>query len=611
MNGLLAALLGRRVGEIPVITVNRPSLLADDDGAFAIMSADELFAALGLRSQIDLLRELTGFPRAQFDRHCLSALHRFAEMAQLAPASQNHHHSEPGGLLRHTLEALAAALKLRRAKTLPLGCEPEDVRDRAPVWTMGVFALVLLHDLGKTFVDQRITLLWSERQDPRLWTPHDPPMRETGAARYRIEFARENRDYGLHQALGMSLFASVFVEARGWIASDGELLATISGILTAPAAHRNSPLANIIGHADRHSVSSDLLAQPPTGAATLPGATETRTIDHVTAGIRRLVNDRHVTRNRPGAPVFATAEHLFIVVPEMIDQLRHLLDADGIKLPKNNTRVFDIFADHGLALSREADGRSVHRIRVSVDEFSVELSALKLDAGRLFGNGDRPEPFKGEIEEVESGGARSEASKPAAVVVSAAVETPPPPPSPEAAIETISGAGVPPSPVAATHARAPAREPVLPRVTPNEGVKLRDVNLNPESEQFVRWLLLSLQHNSIDFNKPRAVAHFVGEGDLLLVSPAAFKLHLRQTGQSDEDPKWKALQNGLVRGGIFKKNAEKRHMHKFRVISGNGLADGKIISGMLVDKRHVARLISPIPPSNPHFEKVGRLLLNE
>lgn len=47
--------------------------------------------------------------RAQFNTLYLKPLERYAELVQLLPASENHHHAHLGGLLDHGLEIVAYA----------------------------------------------------------------------------------------------------------------------------------------------------------------------------------------------------------------------------------------------------------------------------------------------------------------------------------------------------------------------------------------------------------------------------------------------------------------------------------------------------------------------
>ena len=46
-------------------------------------------------------------------------IERYAEMVQLLPASESHHHSHLGGMLDHGLEVLSFSAKLRQSYVLP------------------------------------------------------------------------------------------------------------------------------------------------------------------------------------------------------------------------------------------------------------------------------------------------------------------------------------------------------------------------------------------------------------------------------------------------------------------------------------------------------------
>ena len=60
-------------------------------------------------------------PKPHFNNLYLYSIKRLACWTQGLPASQNHHHSNVGGLLLHTLEVIEIALKQRNTKMLPIG----------------------------------------------------------------------------------------------------------------------------------------------------------------------------------------------------------------------------------------------------------------------------------------------------------------------------------------------------------------------------------------------------------------------------------------------------------------------------------------------------------
>ena len=58
-----------------------------------------------------------------------TALESFAEVVQMLPASERHHHSHALGQLEHTIEAVEQAMLRRRSMLLPMGAEPEREAD--------------------------------------------------------------------------------------------------------------------------------------------------------------------------------------------------------------------------------------------------------------------------------------------------------------------------------------------------------------------------------------------------------------------------------------------------------------------------------------------------
>ena len=123
--------------------------------------------------------------RAQFNTLYLKPLERYAELVQLLPASENHHHAHLGGLLDHGLEIMAYALKIRQTHLLPIGAPPESQSAQAEAWTAAAAYGALLHDLGKIAVDLRVEL-----EDGRAWHPWHGPINRP----YRFKYVK-GREY--------------------------------------------------------------------------------------------------------------------------------------------------------------------------------------------------------------------------------------------------------------------------------------------------------------------------------------------------------------------------------------------------------------------------------
>ena len=97
-------------------------------GYFKVLSAPSLLELAGAAPLVERIMNLSKVSRAEFDRDLLPAIHRFAEWAQLMPASEAHHHANLGGLLAHTLETLHHAL-VQREGYLPMVGGVSHVKD--------------------------------------------------------------------------------------------------------------------------------------------------------------------------------------------------------------------------------------------------------------------------------------------------------------------------------------------------------------------------------------------------------------------------------------------------------------------------------------------------
>ena len=129
-------------------------------------------------------------------RHALPRpLERYAELVQQFPASENHHHAYPGGMLDHGLEIVAYALGCG-SHTCCLPASRRRQAAQAEAWTAGTAYAALLHDIGKIAVDLHV-----EHADGSVWHPWHGPLRKPTAS------VTEGREYRLHSAATGLLYA--------------------------------------------------------------------------------------------------------------------------------------------------------------------------------------------------------------------------------------------------------------------------------------------------------------------------------------------------------------------------------------------------------------------
>tara|TARA_Y100000780_G_C13695637_1_gene421669 strand:+ start:15452 stop:17773 length:2322 start_codon:yes stop_codon:yes gene_type:complete len=103
--------------------------------------------------------------RELFDVLFLDIIKRYVEFVHLIPASEDHHHSHPGGLLLHSLEASIESLRwAKERKVETTGFVDIDAKAK-PVWNYCAWLGALLHDAGKLMHD--ITVNAVEVLDPK------------------------------------------------------------------------------------------------------------------------------------------------------------------------------------------------------------------------------------------------------------------------------------------------------------------------------------------------------------------------------------------------------------------------------------------------------------
>ncbi|ANB03357.1 TraI domain-containing protein [Ectothiorhodospira sp. BSL-9] len=200
--------------------VGSPSLL------IPIQDAQTLFTPTHRQAVLAQIARLTGLPGPHHQALVLWPIRQYASFVQQLPASQAHHHASLGGLLDHTLEVIHQALLIRRGRLLPIGGEPERIARQHDLWTYAVAMAALLHDLGKTAVDQWVTLYGADGQSIGTWDPLAGPM--TGVPRchaYTVTY-RPRRRHGFHERV-TPLLVHHIMPTRGlaWLASEQALFA--------------------------------------------------------------------------------------------------------------------------------------------------------------------------------------------------------------------------------------------------------------------------------------------------------------------------------------------------------------------------------------------------
>ncbi|MDR2452472.1 MAG: TraI domain-containing protein, partial [Candidatus Accumulibacter sp.] len=381
-------------------------------------SAASLLASPRRQRLLEHIWQRTSVSRVQFALLYQHPLERYAELVQAFPASENHHHAYPGGMLEHGLETVICALQLRQARLLPVGGTPEEQAAQSEAWTAAVAYAALLHDVGKIAVDLHV-----ERADGSVWHPWHGPI----ALPYRFRYRKE-REYRLHGAAAGLLYCRILApEILDWISGYPAPWSALLYVLAGQYEHAGA-LGELVFQADRASVAQSLGGDPGR-ALTAPRHSLQRKL---LEGLRYLLKETLKLNQPQASDGWLTQDALWLVSKTVSDRLRAHLLSQGIEgIPANNTALFDLLQDHGMVLPTP-DGKAIWKAVVSSEAgWSYAFTLLKLSPVLIWEAGEeRPAPFAGTVEVVE--GEPEEASAtappdgPASEIPATAVPTIPP-----------------------------------------------------------------------------------------------------------------------------------------------------------------------------------------
>lgn len=591
-------------------------------GELPVLNYEEIIERTETRQLVDALRVKLGLPVEVFAATVQPVIERYAEFVQLMPASESHHHAEPGGLLVHTLEVVGISLDLRRGQILPRGAAPEVIAEQAQRWTYAVFVAGLLHDIGKPVADLRVQM---RSPDGTLnpWSPLAGSLCDSKAISYRVEFmARGARDYALHGKLPVLLLNRLVpASVLGWLAADAalmhELLACLSADKEAPAG----AIVELVQRADTESVRRNLLNGSRLRFA---AARRVPLIERLMAALRALLKEGgRLPLNRSGAAGWVSDGDLWFVSKRLADEVRDYLaqtaaDPDGI--PADNQRLFDTWQEYGALIPNPRSGGAIWHIDVVGAGYRHRLTVLRFPLRLLYAQqNEYPASMLGAIEPAllpdGEGESSSSTTAPAVISVTESLDSVDAPTN-----TTVAAADE--RPVAAVEFLEDAEEQRRSRISqqraggesaprmgaavslPQQAVLKEDGKPSaPDAAlRFMGWVQQGLADGSIRSNESGAWVHFVEEG-MLLVSPRIFKEFARRFGEDgmgggaavDDADCGKGIQRQLLRAEWHLAAEKGVNILTYQVVRG-GRAVSQL-AGVVICRPE--RFVHPLPPANP------------
>jgi integrating conjugative element relaxase (TIGR03760 family) len=445
-------------------------------------SSQTLLAETTRQQLIQFIRQSTAVPASLFERFWLIPIHRFAELAQLFPASENHHHAHAGGLLDHSLEAACYAARLRQSYLFPPDAAPEDQAAQSERWTTVIIYAALLHDVGKLVTDIEV-----EDASGQRWFPWHGPL----AQAYRFRYLPQ-RDYLRHPAAAALLLTQLLPpESLDWLAADAAALSTLLHCLN--GQYQYAGLAGeLVQKADRASVAFNL-GGDPVKAIHRPQTSLPQQI--ITALRDLLAHEFRLNNPNGGSDGWLTEEALWLVSKNAADAVRGWLLRQGIdSVPQHNVRLFDEMQAHQLLIP--CVDKAIWHCRIAANGgWSSELTLLRIPPSLIWETPQlRPAIFSGTVT-----------------------------PLTEALKET---------------------EAVVSEDVPVEQSSTEPDDMQLSGEAFWQWLVENCRAQHLEINEPNARIHTVA-GTAFLVTPGIFKLWLDACSQNVPAERWREVQKGF------------------------------------------------------------------
>lgn len=569
---------------------------APSKGLLAPKSACDLLATARRHRLLEHIWHRTSLSRDQFGILYRAPIERYAALVQEFPASESHHHAYPGGMLDHTLEVVAYALKLRQSHLLPIGAPPETQALQAEAWTAGAAYAALLHDIGKIAVDLHV-----EYADGQRWHP----WRGALARPYRFRY-NADRAYRLHGAAAGLLYTSVLNgQVLDWLSGFADVWASLLYVLAGQYEHAGV-LGEIVTQADRASVAQDLGGDPAKVHVAPKHALQRKLLE----GLRYLARQELKLNQPQASDGWLTQDALWLVSKTVCDRLRAYLLSQGVEgIPSNNIRVFEELQDHGIA-QPTPDGKAIWRATVLSGAWSHTFTFLKVSPALIWEGSERPPAFAGSVH-AEDAGPNSPVVAPTNVTPHASEALAPEPVSCNSAESSdatsmlldllnddrhgahTEARGAEPD---RTELRELHRDSVAAGGSP---AQMADADFS--GTHFMEWLRLSVMKRIVLINESKALVHTVA-GTAYLVSPGIFQRYVHEYPQIEGHarargmPSWQWAQKSFERLGVHKKQVNGLNIwtcqvagpRKSRRVHGYVLEDGRT-------------LFAEVPPDNPYL----------
>jgi hypothetical protein len=285
-----------------------------------------------LETQRPLIRRLhlaSLLSREEFDDYILPAIANFAAFVHLLPASESNHHSQVGGLFRHSLEvAYHAAIKCT-SQVFALSQTPMYRKEQEPRWRACAVLAGLLHDIGKVIID----IGAKDETGKIIWEPNTLSLYDwlvQSKLDYYFIYWRPGKRGVRHESFSMSMVRTIIPTATNvWLNEFGGRTAVIE--MMSALAGDTSPtnqIFKVVDRAEQISVRADIAAATERDAGIGDGGRRGISA-RIIRTIHSLLDTGEWLLNEPTHAMWWTTEGLFAVFPTVAERIIEAMRSSG------------------------------------------------------------------------------------------------------------------------------------------------------------------------------------------------------------------------------------------------------------------------------------------
>ncbi|GIU31306.1 MobH family relaxase [Shewanella sp. MBTL60-007] len=519
------------------------------------------------RSQIERLYHLCSLDRNRFETLYIKPIEIVASLCQAFPASENHHHSEDGGLFKHSLDAVEKSMKLREGVTC-LAYGEERSQEVIEIFTYAVSMSALLHDLGKLACDIEIV----ERDRAGKVTSFEPLLSSTLTVgnEYAFRYALHRR-HNVHVSYNVAFFTKVVpITGVRWLNNyrviKDNLFQALSGRF-----EQAGEVGQVLMAADRFSVASNVETNQASNSAVSSKSNKPTKCQSFISKFRTLMDKETFKINCPGANVWVSDSRIYAVSGPVVSTVREHLKFDGIKLPTQLPQMYSMLLAENHIIPNE--DKAIHNIVVTDEAggntWTQKLTMLVFDRS-VVDPTRKLEVFAGSLVVADTGEVVDQ-------------------------IKTIE----------------------RPEQAINVNQKNDDINRNnddhhtnqttseeankvePSYEDFQKWLIAGFKDKKFEFNRPGAVFHIDCANRLVCITPRVFQEFMG----SKEFGK---IQSVVMKAKVLHRNGSGESLIKVK-FSGDR-ASSAAVTCIIFSAIETKMIFNEVVPSTNHSLRIVDLL---